>query len=68
MQLEINEAEDDIVHDHVINDEEDLYDDTKNYYWIEGVHDDAYLFEQDCDGTNDVPMRYDRNHDFSQLN
>ena len=48
-QLEINETEDDIVHGHVINDGEDLNDNVGNDNWIEGVHNDAYVAEQDFD-------------------
>ena len=65
-QLEIHETEDDIVHDHVINHVDDLNDNLENDDWMEGVHNDNYVAEQDFDDVEDVQMRWDRNHDFSQ--
>ena len=66
-KLEINETEDDIVHEHAINDGKDSNDNVENDDWMKGFHYDAYLAEQDFDDVNDAPTRWDRNHDFSQL-
>lgn len=64
-QLEIHETEDDIVHDYVVNHRDDLNDNLENDDWMEGVHDDNYVAEQDFDDVEDVQIRWDRNHDFS---
>ena len=66
-KIEINKTEDDITHDHVINDGEDLNSNVKNDDWMEGINNDACLAEQDFDDVSDVSKRWDRNHDFSQL-
>ena len=63
-QWKINNAEDDIVHDHAINDGEDLNENKENDDWMEGVHDDVSLTEQDFDDANDTHTSWDRNHDF----
>ena len=34
---------------------------------MEGVYDDACVAEQDFDDANDAQMRWDNNHDFTQL-
>ena len=66
-QLEINETEDDIVHDHFINDGDDSNDNLENDDWMEGAHNDACVAEQDFDDAEETQVRWDRNHDFSQL-
>ena len=68
-QLEKNETECDIAHDHVANDGVDENDGEDNDNWMEGVHNAAVancVAEQDFDDANDVPTRWDRNHNFSQ--
>ena len=44
-----------------------MNDNKENEDWMEGVHHDDSLTEQDFDDPNDVPTRWDRNHDFFQL-
>ena len=49
-------TEDGVVHDHATNDEEDLNDDSQDDDWIEGLHDDSFLSEQDFDDASDAPV------------
>ena len=69
-KLEINETEDVIAHEYTANYEEDEDLSEERDDWEEDAHRNAVtncFAEQDFDEESDDQVRWDRNHDFSQL-
>ena len=66
MQLEMNETEDDIEHDHVINNRDDTDGNEDNDDWMEGTIEN-HVAKQDFDDASEVQMHWDKNHDSTQL-
>ena len=65
-QLEMHETEDDIVHDHVINDRDEACGNEDNEDWMEDTITN-YVDEQDFYDVSEVQTRWDKNHDCTQL-